>query len=290
MKKILIYFFILFLISCFSSSKLPNNSIKNIKVEDTIIKKNFDTSKLINDSVKKIDTTKHNFGKQSFKEAHHDLIESIEVVPNIRENLNITPDSDPKKMVNTNDASYKKADFSKKDKNIESNIKINEGKLIYSIPDTMKLGNIYTITIRIKKNSNNVKIIDSLYKQKIVDIKVTNSMEVVIIDPSPNETKNFNILKQNSDKQLIEDDNYTEWVYSVQPLKSGNLKLNIIVSIIKDDNLKQVVYFNTTYVKSNPGVVVQTFWEKYWQWLLSTIIIPFVIFIYKSRKKINETI
>ena len=49
-----------------------------------------------------------------------------------------------------------------------------EGKLIYSIPDTMKLGNTYTITIRIKKNTNNVKIIDSLYKQKIVDIKVTN--------------------------------------------------------------------------------------------------------------------
>jgi len=30
---------------------------------------------------------------------------------------------------------------------------------------------------------------------------------------------------------------------------------------------------------------VKTFWEKNWQWLLSTIIIPFVIFIYKNRKK-----
>jgi hypothetical protein len=115
-------------------------------------------------------------------------------------------------------------------------------------------------------------------------------MEVVVIDPSQSESKNFNILKQNSDKQLVDDDDYTEWVYSVQPLKSGNLKLNIIVSIIKDDNLKQVVYFNTTYVKSNTGVVVKTFWEKNWQYLLSTIIIHFIIFIYKNRKKNNETI
>jgi len=281
MKKFFIYLFILLFIGCSSVGKLPENKIK----QDTIIK-TFDSTKIINDTVKKIDTSKNKLSKHR----HDDNLDFMGKLPNMGENPHPDPhpNPDPNRVVNPDNDSYKKMVLPKKDKGPV--VEVKEGKLIYSIPDTMKLGNTYTITIRIKKNTNNVKIIDSLYKQKIVDIKVTNSMEVVVIDPSPSESKNFNILKQNSDKQIIDDDDYTEWVYSVQPLKSGNLKLNIIVSIIKYDNLKQVVYFNTTYVKSNTGVVVKTFWEKNWQWLLSTIIIPFIIFIYKNRKKNNETI
>ena len=262
MKKFFIYLFILLFIGCSSVGKLTENKIK----QDTIIK-TFDSTKIVNDTVKKIDTSKVKFYKNKYDKGHLDLIGPIETLPNMAVNPhpepNANPNPDPNRVVNPYNDSYKKVVLPKKDK--EHILEVKEGKLIYIIPDTMKLGNTYTITIRIKKNTNNVKIIDSLYKQKIVDIKVTNSMEVVVIDPSPSESKNFNILKQNSDKQIIDDDDYTEWVYSVQPLKSGNLKLNIIVSIIKDDNLKQVVYFNTTYVKSNTGVVVKTFWEKNWQ-------------------------
>ena len=270
MKKIFFYVFILIFMGCFSTEKLPENNIKTDKPQDTIKFKN------LNDIDKKNDSSKR------IIEDYYD--NSVLMSPN-SEASDVYESSNLIKIKN-NTSSNKKIILPKV--NNLPLVEVKEGKLIYSIPDTMKLGTIYTINIRIKKNINNVKIIDSLYKQKVIDIKVNNLMEVVVIDPSPTESKNFNILKQNSDKQLIEDDNYTEWIYSVQPLKSGNLKLNIIVSIIKDDNLKQVVYFNSTYVQSNTAVVVKTFWEKYWQWLLSTIIIPFIVFIYKSRKNNEE--
>ena len=160
---------------------------------------------------------------------------------------------------------------------------IKDGRLVYCIPDTMKLKNTYTIVLRINRNINSLKILDSLNKPQIINIKTTNSMDVSIIDPSTD--KSFNIVKQNSDRQFIDDSDYTEWIYSVQPLNSGNLKLNIIVSIIKDDNVKQIVYFNTIYVKSNSVIIIKGFWETYWQWLITTFIIPLAIFIYKKSKK-----
>lgn len=107
-------------------------------------------------------------------------------------------------------------------------------------------------------------------------------MEVEIVDPTSN---SFLIVKNNSDVQLVDTTDYTEWVYNVTPNKSGRLKLNVIVSIIREKGKKQIVYFDNVYVKSNPVIVVETFWEKYWQWCFSTLIIPFGIWLWNRKKK-----
>ena len=277
MKKIIICFLTLLFISCFSFTNINGNKVKKtqiIKQLDTTRYPSNDTMNMDLDTVKIDDTA----AKKNDKRVYKNVDNSKDIVePNMVRNSNKVEKPNIKPNINKKHGSSKKS----------NDIEVKEGKLIYSIPDTMKLGNTYTINIRIKKDINNLKMIDSLYNQKIIDIKVTNSMEVEIIDPSPSDSKNFNILKQNSDKQIIDDSDYTEWVYYIQPLKSGKLQLNMIVSIIKDDNLKQIVYFNTTYVKSNPVIVVQTFWDKYWQWILSTIFFPFIIFIYRNIKN-NE--
>jgi hypothetical protein len=156
MKKFFIYLFILLFIGCSSVGKLPENKIK----QDPIIK-TFDSTKIVNDTVKKIDTSKNKLSKH-----RHDDLDFMGKLPNMGENPHPDPhpNPDPSKVVNPDNDSYKKVILPKKDKG--SVVEVKEGKLIYSIPDTMKLGNTYTITIRIKKSSNNVKIIDSLYKKK----------------------------------------------------------------------------------------------------------------------------
>ena len=157
------------------------------------------------------------------------------------------------------------------------------GKLVYDIPDTMILKKVYTIIFRINRDTNDISITNNLGpKTKIKNIKSSDEMEVEIVDPTSN---SFLIVKNNSDIQLIDSTGYTEWVYDITPNKSGKLKLNIIVSTIRKNGKKQVVYFDDVYVKSNPIVVVKTFWEKYWQWIFSTIFIPLTIWLYNRKKK-----
>ena len=91
----------------------------------------------------------------------------------------------------------------------------------------------------------------------------------------------------NKSEQIIEDEVYTEWQFTVVPLKSGNHELKLVVSMIKGDLVKEETWSDTIKVKSNVTKEALGFWEKYWQWLFTTIIIPIIIFFWKKKKKEN---
>lgn len=157
-------------------------------------------------------------------------------------------------------------------------------KLLYQIPDSMKLGKVSEVYVRISRYKNSVSIEEGLSSSvRTRTITTTETMEVELIDPSGN---SFSIRPNNKAKQIVENDTtYTEWRWDVTPVKSGQKSLKIIVSVIKEGNTKQTVYVDTVAVKSNAVYVTKGFFEKYWQWLCSTIIIPFIIWLWKSRKK-----
>lgn len=160
-------------------------------------------------------------------------------------------------------------------------IKKEHGILVYNIPDTMKLRTTYVLTIRINRDTTDKKILDLIPKGISTVIKTTEQMEVTLVDPSPSDNKAFDIIKSNDASQHIDTDEYTEWIFNVTPLRSGKFSLNLVVK----NNGKQVVYFKGVTVKSVPGVVVKTWWDKYWQWTFSTLLIPFGIWLYNKRKK-----
>ncbi len=168
------------------------------------------------------------------------------------------------------------------------NIEIKFGTLVYYIPDTMIKKKTYTIRLRINRDTTDrsIFVVENVAEKiESTIIKTTSKMEILIVDPSPPENKSFEIVKSNDDKQIVDDDSYTEWIYNITPLRSGNLKLNIIISIVRDNNKKQVVYFKDIRVKSNPGADVIDFIKKYWQWMITTLIIPLVVWWWKNRKK-----
>jgi hypothetical protein len=111
-------------------------------------------------------------------------------------------------------------------------------------------------------------------------------MEVKLVDPSPIDDKTFSIVPDNDAEQLIEDGNeVTKWSWNVTPLKSGGANLKIVVAIIKNGNKKETVYQDNVNVKTNPGKTIPIFIGKYWQWFLSTLIIPFGVWLYNKKKE-----
>ena len=162
------------------------------------------------------------------------------------------------------------------------------GLVVYNIPDTMVLGSCYIVKIRINRDTTEQTDIKKDIKQiHTSKIRTSERMEVLIVDPLPENKKAFDIKNTLGDdkSQFVEKDDYTEWVYNICPIRSGDYQLSVVISMVKGDNKKDKSYLSNVTVRNNPIVVVESFWEKYWQWLMTTLILPFVIWIFNRLKK-----
>lgn len=176
-------------------------------------------------------------------------------------------------------------------KNSTTQTKINSetdlGQVIYKVPDTMKVMKNYDVIVRISKSRTNIEIHNNL-SGKIIQrsIKTTNKMSVELVDPTGD---SFQIKEVNSEKQLV-DSSYTEWKFNVMPLVSGKNKLDLVISIFKNDDVKQIVYSDEIYVQSNAPGQIKTFWYDNWKWSMEKLIIPVITWLFgmwwgKRREK-----
>jgi hypothetical protein len=162
------------------------------------------------------------------------------------------------------------------------------GQVIYKVPDTMIVRKNYEVVVRISKSRNNIEIRSNLNgKITSKNIKTSNKMSVELIDPIGDI---FQIKEVNIQKQLV-DSSYTEWKYNIMPLKSGQNKLDLVISIYKDDDVKQIVYSDDIYVQSNAPAQIKSFWYDNWKWSIETLIIPIITWLFglwwgkRSEKK-----
>ena len=177
-------------------------------------------------------------------------------------------------------------------KNTNSTTNVNSqsdlGQVIYKVPDTMQVMKNYDIIVRISRSNTNVEISQNLNGKVITkNIKTSHTMQVELVDPTG---ECFKILEVNSQKQMV-DSSYTEWRFNVTPIKSGNNKLNLVVSIFKNDDVKQTVYSDEIYVQANAPAQIKSFWYENWKWSMEKIIIPILAWIFgrwwgkRSEKK-----
>lgn len=173
---------------------------------------------------------------------------------------------------------------------ISKSIEMSDGRVVYKIPPQMKIRSTYRVLLRIAKSKSILCIYDSLKGEvRTSEIPVTETMEIKLIDPSPMDNKSFEIVPDNNAVQIVENgDTYTEWSWNVTPIKIGNSNLKIVVSIIRDGNKKDIVYEDSVEVEKDIPTQILFFWNKYWQWIIATFLLPFIIFLYKNRKKKKE--
>ena len=174
---------------------------------------------------------------------------------------------------------------------INNKTNLSEGRIVYKIPSVMKVRSTYKVLVRISKSKATISIYDSLQGTVMTSrIPITETMEVKLVDVSPKDNKAFEIIDGNSGIQIIESgETYTEWNWDVTPVKIGNSRLKIVVSIIRDGNKKDIVYEDTVDVEMDAKEQILFFLKKYWQVLLTSIAIPFIVFIYKKRKEKNQS-
>ncbi len=158
------------------------------------------------------------------------------------------------------------------------------GQVVYHIPDTMVVYSDYDVTVRISRDGKDLKITNAMSGRSVTaEIKTTARMEVDLLDSSPDSS--FYIKKINANKQIVDTFGYTEWKFTVRPIKHGKKSLNLVISIILGHAKKQIVYTDNVHVKDSISKEVGKFWKGEYKWLFSTFLIPIFIYFWKRKGK-----
>ena len=169
----------------------------------------------------------------------------------------------------------------------------NSGWIAYSVPEEMKVAKTYSVKVRISKKSGSQTKADLILGSAdainnpslpsvatIEDVKVSGEMSAELRA----DAGAFDIKALSTPVQNIDNESYTEWEWVVTPKKSGDSPLKLIIRV-KDLNKDIVVFNKNIKIKKNVTVAVGGFFEKYWQWLITTIIIPIFIYFWNRKKK-----
>lgn len=162
------------------------------------------------------------------------------------------------------------------------------GYMNSSIPDTMWYGSTNLVELRITRDLQTPGFVITDRKSTTTEIRVSSHMSALIYDVDDA----FEVRSINSEAvQVIESGKeYTSWQWVVVPKKKGVHELIIKVKIIKGEDKKEIeVGQNKVLIKIKTGDSVMSFfdsisWTKF-TWLMGTIIIPLIGFLYNRKKK-----
>jgi uncharacterized protein (TIGR02145 family) len=170
---------------------------------------------------------------------------------------------------------------------------MKQGAIWRKIPPKMQLNKASEVKIKIAVDKDQLKQerSSSDIKIRIDTIRVSNEMEVDLFEP-PLGDPCFDVKFMGSKTQLVDIEEPTEWTFYVTPLKEGNCKLILHVSIIQgngDKGLTKVIPFEeeievVTYKPEELGVYEKAVVLRYLPWVALTTAGPFVE---KAKQKLQ---
>lgn len=118
-----------------------------------------------------------------------------------------------------------------------------QGKLLYHIPNQMKLNEVLRCVVRISVNEQIIQRGLENLKTQDRTIIISEVMKVLLLEVATLSGKHFEIEAVTENKQFVrikDIQNYTEWLFNVKPLKKGMHKLALKVYIVERVNNEEV--------------------------------------------------
>ena len=286
--------FLLISICLFSCNNVKENINSNsIEMDNEIVKNDS-----IIDSLLVVDLDKDDDGVLDINDECPEIFGTNELgcpeVNYIVTNEQIIKNVDKRDVIKQIEKHEKKTNLKVVD--VTSKLKENDttsGWIAYSVPEEMKVAKTYSVKVRISKKSGSQTKADLILGSAdainnpslpsvatIEDVKVSGEMSAELRA----DAGAFDIKALSTPVQNIDNESYTEWEWVVTPKKSGDSPLKLIIRV-KDLNKDIVVFNKNIKIKKNVTVAVGGFFEKYWQWLMTTIIIPIFIYFWNRKKK-----
>lgn len=183
------------------------------------------------------------------------------------------------------------------DEYIEDQAEKAKGKLQHNIPSKMLIDEVYSVWITIKQDTNRTEkpsFSGNEEVQSVIVNKLLPVMKIVLIDQSTDgDDKNFEINPHNPfEEQKISRLEFTIWQFDIKALKKGKHILKIQLSGCKDKNDCRFIELEQLDVEIEASAFrpFKLFFFKNWPFLFGVVIIPLIVWGFKSWKKRKEPI
>jgi hypothetical protein len=162
------------------------------------------------------------------------------------------------------------------------------GQVAVNHPEQMKVSHADTVRVRISRDQA-VDLSKGLpaegHATEHDPIAISTSMKVQLFGEP-----DFDIKPLDDTEQLITNKGFTEWSFTVVPLRSGKLPLHVrITAIVRAAGIEKTKDFPVKdefiQVRVSPMAAVGTFVSKNWQWLWSTILVPIALWLWNRQRK-----
>jgi hypothetical protein len=157
----------------------------------------------------------------------------------------------------------------------------------FNVPKSMNLKDVSTINLvlDLKQTPEDLKkLLRGEGEKESVTIKVSDRMQAQLI------SKDFDIMAIRPEIQVITINDMTMWEWEIRPLTHGNkilyLTLNALFEVNGTETPKAIKSFSKKIdIEVTWYQHATIFWKKYWQWLVTTILIPVLMIIWNKYKK-----
>lgn len=172
----------------------------------------------------------------------------------------------------------------------------NIGTITYNVPDTMKVGIHYKVSLRISRETFDTLILIGINRNPTINstttvdnVQVSNVMDAILIATD----NDFTIDTTLSSKRQKIDGKFNEWIWDVVPNKKGYNNLRLVVKIVYINEggfVKDLTVFEKDiYTKPNLKQAIKNWLPRWdWNWLWTSIIVPVFLFFWNKRKKKKE--
>ncbi|MEA2414817.1 MAG: hypothetical protein QOI58_1474 [Thermoanaerobaculia bacterium] len=158
---------------------------------------------------------------------------------------------------------------------------LNPGELLISAPRQMRVAVPQSFVLRIAPVKENKGISSDLPtggQTFTASIHLTPTMRATLAGTG------FTIQSNSNEEQMIGGGSFTEWSWQVTPIESGNRDLVATVYVEIDGKVKGIAKRWPVHVSANAGRSFSQFVGSYWQWFLTTLIIPVVLFWRRQKQ------
>jgi hypothetical protein len=167
--------------------------------------------------------------------------------------------------------------------------KLQDGKLAYSTPVSMRTGDSATVVARIGGGAVTADAMKAGMPQEPGSTVATATTKVSTKMKMALRSADFDITPLNSEEQAIGGSDPTEWQWTIAPKHSGKLQLHLVATVeLKDLQRDFASIDRDIQVQVNKKGAVASFIEKNWQWLYATVgaaLLALVRFLWARRKK-----
>lgn len=168
---------------------------------------------------------------------------------------------------------------------------LSKSDIAFNTPDKMVMGETADMQLIIdpSKTSEEIKKEIKAEGEKVgATVLVSKVVIVKVLAPD------FDVVELvNKGRQAIDFNGPTEWKWTISPKSKGSHKIHLtITAVIQIDGDKAERLIKTfdkeIVVVVTPKQVIVGFFEKYWQWLFTTLLLPLGLWLWKRYKGKEE--